>query len=423
MSGENTVSTLNGLFKEVYADKIVDLVPSQVKLINMIPFSLGDKQLGNSFNEPVILGLEGGFTYGGVDGNVFALNNYISFPMQNAQVKSAELVLRSAISVGAAARSVSNKGAFEKGTKLLVGNMLKSMYHRLEIQMIYGGSEDGLGIVETATDAGVIKIEDQEWASGIWVGVKARINIYSAAGTIRNLGTDAFINSFSIENKELNITDVSGAPIALATAGVLATDVIYFEGAKGKEFLGLHALATTRGTVFGIDNTNEPLFQGNIVNVGADYANPAVLSFKVIEDAVARSVEKGLGEETITVMLNVNSWNSLLTEQSAKRRYDNSYKSAEVGEGSRVIKFYGQAGEIKIIPSTFVKEGHAFAFVDKDLARVGSTDVTFDPPGFEGEFFRVLENSNGYEMRAYSDMALFSSRLSSITLLRYIKNS
>ena len=30
-------------------------------------------------------------------------------------------------------------------------------------------------------------------------------------------------------------------------------------------------------------------------------------------------------------------------------------------------------------------------------------------PGFEGEFFRVLENNNGYELRAYTDQALFCS--------------
>ena len=95
MAGENTVTSLNGLFKEVYADKIKDLVPSQTKMVNMIPFVAGDKQLGGQFNEPVILGLEGGFTYGGTDGDAFALNNIISFPMKNATVKSAEMVLRS----------------------------------------------------------------------------------------------------------------------------------------------------------------------------------------------------------------------------------------------------------------------------------------------------------------------------------------
>lgn len=421
----NTVSTLNGLFKEVYAADIKDLVPSQVKMINMVPFSAGDKQLGNQFNEPVILGLEGGFTYGGTDGEAFALNDIISFPMKNAQVKSAELVLRSAISVGAASRSVSSKNAFERGTKLLVGNMLKSMYHRLEIQMMYGGAAKGIGEVESVSGAGsnIIKIEDQEWASGIWVGVKARVDIYDATGaTQRNPGTDLYVNSFSIKDRTITITNSAGAAIDVSALGVIATDIIHFQGAKGKEFLGLHAIASTEGTLFGIDNTNEPLFKGNTIDVGTSGA-AALLSFAKVEDAVAASVEKGLGEETVSVLVNVNSWNDLLTEQTAKRRYDSSYSNAQVEDGSRVIKFHGQAGEIKIVPSTFVKEGYAYCMCDKDLVRVGSSDVTFDPPGYEGEFFKLLENANGYEMRCYSDQALFTARPSALTVMRYIKNS
>lgn len=39
-----TVGNLNGLFKETYADKLEQLIPEQVKLLNMIPFMSKDKQ-------------------------------------------------------------------------------------------------------------------------------------------------------------------------------------------------------------------------------------------------------------------------------------------------------------------------------------------------------------------------------------------
>jgi hypothetical protein len=55
----NTVASLNANFKQIYT-KIKDLVPAQYKFSKMISFSKGDKQLGNSINEPVVLGLEGG---------------------------------------------------------------------------------------------------------------------------------------------------------------------------------------------------------------------------------------------------------------------------------------------------------------------------------------------------------------------------
>jgi len=422
---ENTVSSLNGLFKEVYADKIKDLVPSQTKMVNMIPFVAGDKQLGNQFNEPVILGLEGGFTYGGTDGDAFALNSIISFPMKNATVKSAEMVLRSAISVGAASRSVSSKNSFERGTKLLVGNMLKSMYHRLEVQLMYG--DKGIGVIEStgAYTAGVygavggsgdtvLKIEDAEWAAGIWVGLKARIDTYIAGAGVRE--SSLLIKSIDLRQKTVELD-----------AGItttVATDVLYFEGSKGKEFKGIHSIAEERVSLFGIANDVEPLFQGNIVDVGDDATtNAAVLSFDKIEESIARAVEKGLGEEEVCVMVNTKSWNDLLSDLASKRQYDQSYSEAKLKQGSREIEFFGQNGVIKIVPSTFVKEGYAYALCEKELVRVGSTDITFDPPGYEGEFFKLLENANGYEMRAYSDQALFTARPSCISILRYIKNN
>ena len=49
-TGSNTVSTLNGLFKEAYASSIKNLIPDNVKLVKMVPFLGGDKQLGNLYH-------------------------------------------------------------------------------------------------------------------------------------------------------------------------------------------------------------------------------------------------------------------------------------------------------------------------------------------------------------------------------------
>lgn len=53
MSTSNTTTTLNGLFKQVYADKLERLIPDGVKLYKMIPFVAKDKQPGNKYNQPV----------------------------------------------------------------------------------------------------------------------------------------------------------------------------------------------------------------------------------------------------------------------------------------------------------------------------------------------------------------------------------
>lgn len=425
------VESLNALFKQVYGE-LKDLVPSNVKLLNIVDFAKAEKALGNEYNEPVVLGLEGGITYGGTEGTAFALNDIVSFPLKNAKVKSSEMVIRSAISTGVVSRSATSKNAFERGIKLLSGNMMKSIYHRLEVSMLYGqesiGEVEALGGFDANGDfvagAGtnqVIKIKDQEWAAGIWVGtVKHRIDLFDP--TLATARGTLSISSYDLDQRTIS---VSGDPVA---AGILADDRIFFQGSYDvveghKDMLGLHSIAEVKGVLFGINNVTEPLFQGNCVCVGADVANPAVLSFAKVEEAVARSVEKGLQEEEMTVMVNVNSWNDLLTEQTGKRRYDSSYSSSEVQEGAKSIKFFGQAGDIKIIPSTYVKEGYAYAFCEKDLIRIGSSDVTFEPMGYEGDYFKLLEGANGYELRAYSDQALFTSRPSCITILKYIQTS
>lgn len=51
----NTISTLDGLFKQQYADKIENLIPSNKKLQEMIKFNSSQKN-GSYFNAPVILG-------------------------------------------------------------------------------------------------------------------------------------------------------------------------------------------------------------------------------------------------------------------------------------------------------------------------------------------------------------------------------
>ena len=52
MATVNVVSTLDGLFKRRYADQVVNLIPDNVPLYNMIPFDAADK-LGDTYRQPV----------------------------------------------------------------------------------------------------------------------------------------------------------------------------------------------------------------------------------------------------------------------------------------------------------------------------------------------------------------------------------
>lgn len=52
----NTVQTLNGFFKESYAKNIRDLVPEGVKLLKKVQFNNAEKQPGNLYHQPLVLG-------------------------------------------------------------------------------------------------------------------------------------------------------------------------------------------------------------------------------------------------------------------------------------------------------------------------------------------------------------------------------
>lgn len=55
-AGTQTKDTLNGLFKEIYGDKIENLIPDGVKFMNRVPFAKKEQQIGLRYNQPVILG-------------------------------------------------------------------------------------------------------------------------------------------------------------------------------------------------------------------------------------------------------------------------------------------------------------------------------------------------------------------------------
>lgn len=400
MAQVNDFDTLNSHFKEVYADKIKDLIPEGVKLYNTIEFISADKRGGLDYVQPVSLGLEHGFTYGGTGGTAFALNDGVASTHERASIKGSEMVLRSFLSVGAASRSQNSKGAFVQETKFIVENMLKSFVRRLEVGLMYG--QVGIGEIEAdVTAAAVLSIKDHEWAAGIFSGSENMpIDIYRA----NTLVTTAVIQSYDFDAKTITLT---------SNVTVLEDDVIFYKGAKNgateNEMAGLHKIISNTGSLFGISAASYALWKGNVVEVGADATtNAARISFEKVEVGISRAMEKGLADEDVVLLLNPKNWTDLLTEQVAKRQFDSSYSEAKLKNGARELEFVGQAGLITIKSSIYCKEGYAYMFCPKDFMRIGSSDITFDRPGVGSKFLKEMEGFNGYEMRAYSDQALFT---------------
>ena len=386
----NTVGNLNGFLKEVYADKLHELIPEGLKLVNMIKFIGKEKQGGNLFHQPVILGMEHGITFAASDDDAFNLNPPVAGQIKDAQVRGNPMVMRSVLGYTAASRSAGGKNAFMDATKYIVANMLRSMSKKLEIHLLYG--QVGYGAVASAAGA-VVTITTAEWAPGIWAGGEGMpIEIRDAAGTTSR-------GEFTIQSVDMAARTITLTASA-QTAGVVATDVIYHKGAFGNEFAGIHKILTNTGTLFNINAGQYNLWKANA------HAVAGKLSFTKIVEGAAKPVEKGL-DSKLTILVNPRTWADVLQDQAALKMYDSSYSSAQLQNGSKSIKFFSQNGELEIIPSIYVKEGFAYGLSIEEFMRVGSSDITFKRPGYGDEFFRDLENSAGYELRLYTDQAVF----------------
>lgn len=404
MGANNNLTSLNGLFKEVYADKLENLIPDGVRLYKDVKFVSRDKTLGNLYHQPVVLGLEHGVTFS-TGGDAFTLEPAISGTIKDAQVQGTQLVLRSILSYTAAARSVGGGvKAFEDATKFLVGNMLRSMARTLEVELFYGQS--GIGTIASIA-SNTITVTTAQWAPGVWAGAEGKkLEFRTPGGTSHG---SAFVTAVDMDLQTVTVDLIPGAAVA--------TDVIYTYGAYGNEFAGIHKILSNTGSLFNIDASVYNLWKGNTYDAGG-----AALSLTKITSAISRAVEKGLDQD-VMVLVNPRTWSNLMTDQAALRRYDGSYKSSELENGTQMIKFYGQNGIVEIVPSIFVKQGFAYILVMDELSRIGSVDVTFKRPGQGDEFFRDLENAAGYELRAFTDQCLFASAPGKMVLIQNIVNS
>jgi hypothetical protein len=284
--------------------------------------------------------------------------------------------------------------------------MMDSIAKKLEIEILYG--QMGYGTVESVASL-VINITDADFAPGIWSGAEGMpIEVYDAT-LVTNRGS-AIITAVDLTNKSITVDAVP--------AGTVATDVIFHKGAKGKEFAGIHKILSNTGSLFGISAASYALWKGSSFAP----SSTSVLSFAILQQAISKGVEKGLDSD-VMVLVNPGHWDDLLTEQAALRMYDSSYKADTAENGSKAIKFHSQNGMVEIVPSIYVKEGNAYVLCLEDWVRVGSTDITFKRPGQGDNFFRELEDHAGFELRCYTDQAVFCCKPGRSILISNLKVS
>lgn len=401
----NTLTTMAGYYKKVYGDKLDNVIPASSVLYDLIDFEDAQK-IGDSYNFPVLLSLENGFTVNGSSGAVVTLKDAAAATMKEATIQGVEMIGRAQIGYVTASRATAaGEKAFGKAWGQVLMNLRVSHMKRLELMLLYG--QLGLGTVESRSSDSVV-ITEATWSPAIWIGLADATNGamfefwtgVSASETEHGLTSGSQLTG--VTNSTRTLTFATGGPSG-GTA-VAAADVIYFLGARTasafNECVGLIKIAQNSGTLFGISASTYDIWAGNnVTSFGA-------LTMGKILDAVSQAVDRGLDEEVILGVC-PKAYEVLNADLSSNRHFDGSYSREKAENGSQQIVFNGQMGQIKLKVMPFLKRGDAVAFPVSQLKMVGSADVGMGVPGTDSrDVFFHLQTQNAVEARSFSDLAL-----------------
>lgn len=406
-----TIQSLDQFTKQLYADKVQDLVPDFELLMKGIPFVSAEKQAGGDYVQPVILSRDHGVTFHGKNDAQLKLEAPIAAIIDSASIRPSAMTMRAMLSYTSASRLTGGPRAFVNGTSYIVESLVQSFAAIMEQIHWYGGM--GLGKISVVS-SNTVTIAAAEWASGVWVGGEGMlVDIYRAGAKVATTE----VTQVDIINKQLTLANASG---------LLANDVIFRKGSYGLESLGAHYILQNTGSLFGIDASQRKLWEANRYDCSG-----AALSFEKVSEGIAKAYGRGLlGKMKLyvspvtfsTMFPDFKTVKSVDTFSSRVFNDESQLKTLE--HGVNAIKFFINSVEVEVIASPYVKEGYAFGLSDEGWVRVGSRDLSLGTPGMpEGSYWMQAQDYSALELRAFTDQALFCTKPARQILFTNIVNS
>lgn len=405
MAVTNTPNTLVGDFKNLYEKSdLVQAVPNWAVVQQRFPFEAADAT-GDFYVFGVVLQRENGFSYAPSSGanTVVTLNAAVAGYVGQAKVEGYAIYLRSRLDYAAAAKaSAKGKKAFAQAYGAVLKNMKESHQFRLEQSLLYG--RDGLGVVSSNT-SGALVITSATWASGTWAGLKdAILEAFDGVGATQTQHNgDLTVSAVNISTKTVTVTGTSAA--------VVASDVLYFKGARTatvyNECAGLYRILTNTGSLFNIDASAYQLWQANSYAVGGNLSLTAIMQASAI--GMVFGLEKGL------LLCSPAKFAQLASDEAALRRYIQDQR--ETKRGVKGISFMLGSVDVEILPHPLVRDGSAMVLNESSIQRIGATDITFAMPGADSKLEVHVTDVTALEIRSMSDQAIFSDMPATCVLM------
>lgn len=439
MTQQVTNNQVVDIFKRVYGG-LNKLVPTDQPLSKELPFSEGQK-VGDRFVEAAVLSNEVGWTLAGTGQDAFDINPAISGTVKQSEIIPSQTLLSSVIPFAFMARGAGGGDvAFFDSTRYLMENHINSHERLLEMMRLYGQSDELMGYVSyapsgtvyrgatysgagnitlTRSDSstiaftagintapaltgvpdalGAILLAPGQYAAGLWVGLEgARVKQVDANSVVVAEG------ALVATDADLGIVYVNFTPIA---ASSVTSHRLAFHGQEDfKEMVGIHKILTNAGSLFGISAARYALWKANVLNCQNKRWN-----IRALQVGVAQAVNRGGLDKPLLVLCNPRTFSNMVSDESALRKYDASYKPASQN-GFETVEWYAPNGLNVILPHRVVKEGQTIGICKPDWVRSGSAQIGFKIPGMDREIIMPLQDSAGFIVRSWADQFLFCRR-------------
>lgn len=412
------------LFKEIYGDEFTVACPEHRELLDTFSFRSGDEP-GSVYKQAVRQTEEQGFTFRAGNSEAGTLRDPVALKIENASVLGSVLEFRSRVDVDVFGRALKSRQAFKDAVGLRQEAMRDSIMKHQEWSLLHGARP--VGVIQ-AVNAGpnavtkLVTVTAASFVDGFWAGSEnmpfdifttesAAVSVATqATATKRNtssLTAKYRVVSYDLDSRVVTLeADAAGDWAAVINGDCLWRVTDFVAGTGPVTSPGLLRLTEYQsGIVNGIDASAYGLWRGLVDATGGTITMSRLLKM------VASLSKRSTGKRMFTARMGALTWEQVNSDLSALRKFDGSYERGKGYNGFSEIIFYSPNGEVRLRAHPFMRESEVHVCDDSTVTRRGPSDIrfTFDPTGGgQEQMYLLLENTNKYEFRSYSNQALLN---------------
>jgi hypothetical protein len=410
MSRTVSISSQDALFKRFYGKAGTSLVNAKAPLASILMKNKNVEFTGSNFVQPVRFGSAVGLGYRSVGEN---LPSPKSAPRDSALFPAKRAYATAEYDREAIVASRNNEGAFARVTVDEAEATLEGfMLHNVE-RALFGDGSGALGQIDDASVTGA-GTSGSPWAFDLLANdstypTKAK---YFPKGAKIDLYTTGGVYGMTIEI--VSATTASATNVVSLTATTVSTgavsspadnDVLYWEGSKDKEIVGLRKLAPiSAGTLYNISQTTQPQFRGLLKSISGG------LQYDDFNEAIEQ-----LAEEVEAPNLAVCSHKAMAILKNLsedQKRYDAEVKSSNGQIGFKGIQAMSSEGAFPVVASQMCPDNEIYLLNTKHIQLVMRQDFGwFDE---DGTVLMRDQNKDVYSARYGGYFEMFCSKPNSV---------